>query len=401
MKKYFVLAALFTLSLITYIDRACISVASTPISTELSLSNQAMGAVFSAFALGYAIAQMPGGWLADKFGPRLALSLVVIIWSFFTGLTGAVSSFSAMLAVRFLFGASEAGAFPGSARAIYNWLPATQRGIANGILFSGSRIGAAISFPLLTWMLTKYQWRNSFVILAVVGTVWALLWYIFFRDQPQAKSASDIVQNEPQAFAKIFASRKMLLTMWQYFASNFTFFICLSWMLPYLKSQYSLSSEAAAGYATIPLLCGASAQWIAGFAVDSLYRSGLKKWSRQLPAMVGFALAVGGLFALPFAHSPAVAVGCFALATFGVDLTLSPSWSFCLDIGGANSGSISGAMNMVGNIGSFVSANAFPFLIAQTGSASTYFFVAAILNLSAIFCWIYLRSPISTGAQTT
>jgi MFS transporter, ACS family, glucarate transporter len=165
MKKYFVLAALFTLSLITYIDRACISVASTPISQELSLSNQAMGAVFSAFALGYAIAQMPGGWLADKFGPRLALSVVVIVWSFFTGLTGAVSSFSAMLAVRFLFGISEAGAFPGSARAIYNWLPATQRGIANGILFSGSRIGAAISFPLLTWMLTKYQWRSlGFVV---------------------------------------------------------------------------------------------------------------------------------------------------------------------------------------------------------------------------------------------
>ena len=401
MKKYFVLFALFILSLITYIDRAAISVATVPIVKELSLSDQALGAVFSAFALGYAIAQMPGGWLADKFGPRLALSVVVIVWSIFTGLTGAVSSFSAMLAVRFLFGVSEAGAFPGSARAIYNWLPATQRGIANGILFSGSRIGAALSFPLLVWMVEKYQWRWSFAILAAVGIVWATLWFIFFRDQPQENSTSKRVVNESPAFASIFASRKMLLTMWQYFASNFTFFICLSWMLPYLRSQYSLNSIYAAGYSMIPLLCGASAQWIAGFAVDALYRSSLKNWSRQLPAMIGFALAVGGLMALPFAQSPAVAVGCFALATFGVDLTLSPSWSYCLDIGGKNSGAISGAMNMVGNIGSFVSANAFPFLIAQTGSASTYFFVAAMLNLSAIFCWFYLRSPISSGAETT
>ena len=188
MKKYFVLFALFILSLITYIDRAAISVATVPIVKELSLSDQALGAVFSAFALGYAIAQIPGGWLADKFGPRLALSVVVIVWSIFTGLTGAVSSFSTMLAVRFLFGVSEAGAFPGSARAIYNWLPATQRGIANGILFSGSRIGAALSFPLLVWMVEKYQWRWSFAILAAVGIVWATLWFIFFRDQPQENS---------------------------------------------------------------------------------------------------------------------------------------------------------------------------------------------------------------------
>lgn len=390
MKKYFVLAALFVLSLITYIDRASISVAKAPIAADLSLSDQAMGAVFSAFALGYAIAQMPGGWMADKFGPRLALTAVVIAWSFFTGLTGAVGSFSTILAVRFLFGACEAGAFPGSARAIYNWLPATQRGIANGILFSGSRIGAALSFPLLVWMLEKYQWRSSFVILATIGVIWAFLWFVFFRDHASEIPAQEIVQQSSLDFKSLFRSRLMLLTMWQYFASNFTFFICLSWMLPYLKSEFSLTGTVAANYAMIPLLCGAAAQWIAGLAVDSLYRAGWKSWSRQIPAMIGFGLAVVGLFALPMAHSPAATVACFALTTFGADLTLSPSWSYCLDIGGANSGLISGAMNMVGNIGAFVSANAFPFLIAKTGSANSYFIFAGILNLSAIVCWYFL-----------
>jgi MFS transporter, ACS family, glucarate transporter len=392
MKKYFVLASLFVLSLITYIDRTCISLAKVPIAADLTLSDQAMGAVFSAFALGYALAQMPGGWMADKFGPRLALTAVVIAWSFFTGLTGAVTSFSTILAVRFLFGACEAGAFPGSARAIYNWLPTTQRGIANGILFSGSRIGAALSFPLLAWMLEKYQWRSSFVILAMIGVIWAFLWFVFFRDHAAEKPTSEIVQQSSLDFKTLFRSRLMLLTMWQYFASNFTFFICLTWMLPYLKSEFSLTGTVAANYAMIPLLCGAAAQWIAGFTVDSLFRAGWGSWSRQIPAMIGFGLAVVGLFALPMAHSPAATVACFALATFGADLTLSPSWSYCLDIGGANSGLISGAMNMVGNIGAFVSANAFPFLIAQTGSANSYFIFAGILNLSAIVCWYFCRT---------
>ena len=402
MKRYLVLFALFVLSLITYIDRVAISSAKGPIATDLALSDQAMGWVFSSFALGYALAQVPSGWFADKMGPRIALAVVVIAWSLFTALTGIAQGVAVLLVIRFLFGIGEAGAFPGSARAIFNWFPADERGRANGVLFSGSRLGGALAFPLLAWMLSGWGWRQSFVYLGLIGVVWAVVWLIWFRDHPEQPLEKSEAGTDPASqisFGQVFRSGRMLLTMAQYFASNFTFFICLSWMLPYLKEHYKLSDSEAAGYAMIPLLFGATSQWASGFVIDALYRSGWRVWSRRIPAIIGFVLGVVGLVFIIQVSSPIAAVACFTLATFGVDMTISPSWSYCLDIGGTRSGAVSGSMNMIGNLGSFVSANAFPMLYGMTGSATTYFVVAALLNVVAIGCWLLMRPP--TGTSTT
>jgi ACS family glucarate transporter-like MFS transporter len=407
MKRYLVLLALFVLSLITYIDRVAISSAKGPIANDLALSDQAMGWVFSSFALGYALAQIPSGWFADKVGPRLALAVVVIAWSFFTALTGIAQGVAVLLVIRFLFGIGEAGAFPGSARAIFNWLPVAERGRANGILFSGSRLGGALAFPLLAWMLSGWGWRLSFVYLGLIGVVWAVVWLIWFSDhpaQPLNKNDSGKAASSQVGFGEVFRSGRMWLTMTQYFASNFTFFICLSWMLPYLKERYRLSDSEAAGYAMIPLLFGATSQWISGFVVDVLYRSGLRGWSRRIPAIIGFVFGVAGLVFITQVNSPTAAVACFTLATFGVDMTISPSWSYCMDIGGTKSGAVSGSMNMIGNLGSFVSANAFPWLHGLTGSANTYFVLAALLNVVAIACWWLMRPPadaVGAGAPQT
>jgi ACS family glucarate transporter-like MFS transporter len=393
-RRYWVVAALFVLSMITYIDRACISVAAEAISSDLSLSDKDIGMVFGAFALGYALAQIPFGWLADRYGPRLVLAAVVTVWSIFTALTGAAWSLAVLVAVRFLFGVGEAGAFPGCARAFYNWLPAHERGRANGIIFSGARIGAAFSFPLLAWMLVSLGWRTAFVALGAVGVVWAAFWYAWFRDHPPVP-----VPREPgpagdeggMTLAGVFRSPVMALNMAQYFAGNFTFFICLSWMNPYLRREYNLSASEAAAYSMTPLLIAASSQWIAGFMVDRLYRSRYRDWSRRLPAILGFALAAAGMVLITFMDTPWTAVACFTLATFGAEMTISPSWAFCVDIAGRSSGAVTGSMNMMGNIGSFVSANAFPYLYAATGSASTYFQTAAVLNVISIACWYRMR----------
>ena len=395
MRRYLVVLILFVLSLITYIDRVAISSAKEPVAQELALTDEAMGAVFSAFALGYALAQVPAGWFADRFGPRLALGLAVSAWSILTALTGAARSLGVLLLVRFLFGMTEAAAFPGSARAFFNWLPVRERGRANGILFSGSRLGAALAFPALAWLLSLGSWRTAFAILGIVGAAWVLVWLAWFRDQPPAPPDDAVAEGQAAAgglsFCAVFSSRGMGLAMAQYFASNFTFFVCLSWMHPYLMRQYNLSQSEAAGYAMVPLLAGATAQWVAGFLVDSLYRSRRRRWSRRLPAMSGFALAAAGVFGVTLADSPAAAVACFTLATFGADVTISPSWAYCMDIGGKNSGAVSGSMNMVGNLGSFVSANAFPYLYSLTGSANSYFRLAAVLNVLAIACWLGMR----------
>src|SRR6185436_7171652 len=208
------------MSLITYIDRAAISSAKQAIGATLFLDDQAMGAVFSAFALGYAIAQIPAGWFADRFGPRLMLSCVVTLWSVFTALTGAATGLWPLLAIRFAFGVAEAGAFPGAARALYSWLPSAERGRAHGILFSGARVGAAFAFPLMNRLLAAASWRMVFVLLAIPGLVWAILWAALFRNEPAMPLSppphKDTVTEKPGETLGILRSRPMRLAMSQY-----------------------------------------------------------------------------------------------------------------------------------------------------------------------------------------
>lgn len=391
MMRYVVIAALFVLSFITYIDRAAISSAKEPIAAGLALDDQAMGAVFSAFALGYALAQVPAGWFADKAGPRLMLSCAVAVWSVLTALTGIVHTFWSMIIVRFLFGVAEAGAFPGSARVIFNWLPSSEHGRANGIIFSASRLGAALAFPLMAWLLGTWEWRTAFVVLAIPGLLWAACWAIWFRNTPRSTVRDSIQAAEPSGSMSLgqnIRSRPMLLAMLQYFITNFTTFLCLSWMYPYLQSQYSLTGADAAFYSMIVLLLGATAQWATGFLVDRLYVSKWRFWSRALPAMLGFAVSAAGVALLPSASSVQVATVFFTIAAFGAEMTIAPSWAWCIDLGGRRSGALTGSMNTAGNLGSFVSANAFPFLQGLTGTASAYFLLVAVLNVAAALCWL-------------
>lgn len=394
-QRYAVIAALFVLSLITYIDRAAISSAKGPMALDLSLTDTEMGMVFSVFALGYALAQIPAGWIADRYGPRIALASFVIAWSLLTSLTGTMTMLMPLLFVRFAFGVSEAGAFPGAARVFYNWLPPGERGIANGILFSGGLIGGAVAFPFYAWLVETYSWRGAFYFLGLPGIVWAVCWLIWFRDLPGDRSRSAVHPVQPA-----FDMRAVLRVpgiwpaMFQYFAGNFTFYICISWMHPYLIEQYGLTPGAAARYAMVPLLCGATANWCAGFLVDGLYRSSYRSWSRQLPGMLGFSLATIGVLLVVWSDSALSAIVGFAIATFGVEMTISPSWAYCLDVGGTRAATVSGTMNTAGNLGGFVSMNAFPWLMALTGTATTYFVVAALFNLLAILCWRVMVSPI-------
>ncbi len=409
-RRIMIVAGLFVLSMILYIDRVCISVAKGAVAKDLSLTDGQIGWVFGIFALGYALAQIPAGLLADRYGPRLILAGIVTAWSIFTGMTGLVTTFAVMLAVRFIFGVGEAGAFPGAARVFYNWLEPGQRGFANGLMFSGSRIGGALSMVLLPVMLGALGWRHSFMLLGAVGVLWAVAWYTFFRNTPaEAGLAGSAHTTSPTAaapapvgptFGQVFTSRRLLLAMAQYFASNFTFFIALSWMQPYLKDRFKLSSVEAGAYAMWPLLFAAGSQWITGLIVDAIYRGKHRAWSRRLPAAIGFAMAAVGIASITIADTPLMVVVCFTIAVFGADMTISPSWAYCVDIGGKGSGAVSGSMNMLGNAGAFVSSITFPLLIRVTGSATSYFLLAAALNVVAVACWLGMTPPLEEREAT-
>ncbi|MEM9259795.1 MAG: MFS transporter, partial [Bacteroidota bacterium] len=351
--RYRMVAGTFLLALIVLFDRIMISVAKDPVAADLGLSEKQMGWVLAIFALGYALFQAPSGYLADKYGPRKILAAVVSLWSVFTALTGVAFNFVSMLLVRFIFGVGEAGAFPSMARAIYSWIPLGERGIVNGINFSGGRIGAAIALPLVAFLIESFGWRLSFVILGVIGVFWALVWYWWFRDEPADQgSVSDqelayIKENleprstEPKSnlsFGRILGSGNMWLLMGQYFGSNFTFFFTLTWLFPYLKSTYSLDFQSTGFYAAAPLLAGACGNWFSGWLVDRLYGGGRLTYSRKVPAMIGFALAALGVLMSISQPTALGAVIWISVAVFGADMTLSPSWSACVDIGRRSAG---------------------------------------------------------------
>ncbi len=414
-QRFWLIFLLFLHTVNTYLDRVCISAAKTDMQRDIAgLNDQMMGLVFGIFAVGYALFQIPAGWLSDRLGARRALTIVVIVWSIFTALTGAVFTAVSLLVVRFLFGVGEAGAYPGATRALYQWLPARERGIGQGVFHSGARIGAALSLVIMPALISWIGWRMMFVANGLVGIVWAAIWWFWFRDAPEdhrwtsASEARMIAEgirehrpvNAALPFIQIVTSKNVLLAMFQYAASNITFFISITWFHPYLKERWGAMS---ANLAALPLLVGAAALWLSGWTVTRLHRHGWPVASRRVPAMIGYALgATGLLLCTQVSHMEAAwpLVLCFSLAIFGVEMTLSPSWAFCMDIGGERSGAVSGAMNMVGNLGSAASAVLFPYFVTQvtlpvvaesTGSANSFFVFAATMNILAIVAWIFMN----------
>lgn len=410
-RRYFLVAGTFLLTLLLYIDRICISVAKEPIAKALQLSNAQMGWVMSVFALGYALFQTPSGMLVDRLGPRKVLTVIVILWSAFTSLTAYAWNFISLLIIRLLFGAGEAGAFPGISRAVFSWIPLGERGLVTGINFSGSRIGAAFALPFLSILMTRIGWKNTFFVLGVSGVIWAFIWYKMFRDKPddhpylKEEEKAHIVEYRQQPalvnhkinLAQMFANRNMWLAMLQYFCSNFTFFFALTWLYPHIKEQYQLSVISAGFYASLPLLAGALGNWFSGWLVDKIYKKGHWRQSRVLPAVIGFFISAIGLFGGVFMHEVASAVLFLSLAIFGADMTLPPSWSFCIDIGKENSGAVSGNMNMAGNLGSFLTSLAFPYFLMWAGTADVFFYTASVLSIVGAIIWLSMKPQQGLG----
>jgi ACS family glucarate transporter-like MFS transporter len=308
----------------------------------------------------------------------------------------------------------EAGAYPGATRALYRWLPANERGIGQGIFQSGARVGAALSLVLMPVLIDWIGWRWMFVANALVGVVWAAVWWFWYRDRPEEHAwtnraevalieagidEQDVV-NRSIPYVQVVTSAGVLLAMFQYASSNITFFISITWLHPYIEDRWG---SAAANLSALPLLAGAVALWFSGWLVTTLHRRGMPVLSRRIPAMVGFAIGAIGLILctqLSSVESAWPLIACFSLAIFGVEMTLSPSWAFCMDIGGERSGAVSGAMNMVGNLGSAMSAVVFPYFVAkvtlpvfatETGTASSFFVFAAGMNVLAMIAWQFMN----------
>ena len=241
--RYRVLWMTFLLAIITFLDRVCISIAAPFMMDDLGLTLVQMSLVFSAFTLAYSLFEVPSGWLGDVIGPRRVLTRIVLWWSAFTALTGAAQGFRSLLAIRFLFGAGEAGAFPNAVRSFSQWFPMRERGKANGVLFFGSRLGGALTAPLALALIQVWGWRASFAAFGCVGVAWAVVWYRFYRDSPAEHPAVDaeelawITQDGRAAeresgtpWAAILASPNLYAICAMYFALGYGLYFYFTWL---------------------------------------------------------------------------------------------------------------------------------------------------------------------------
>ena len=183
--RHVVLGLTVAAYMITYMDRQILAVARPVIRDELGISLVMMGWITFGFRMAYALFQIPGGWLGDKIGARKALTIVVTWWSAFTCLTGAAWNAISMLTIQVFFGLGEAGAFPIATRSLSRWMRPTERGFAQGVTHAGSRLGAALTPPIVVWIIAAWGWRAAFVAFGVLGVVWAVTWFFYYRDTPQ------------------------------------------------------------------------------------------------------------------------------------------------------------------------------------------------------------------------
>ncbi len=399
--RYRVLWLCVALYAITYMDRVCIYAAMPIIAKEFSFDKLTQGLIFSAFAWGYSSLQVPSGWLVDRIGPRRMLSGIVLWWSAFTMFTVSAWNLTSFVVIRFLFGAGEAGAFPSATRAFSRWLATSERGFAQGVTHSGSRLAGALTHGVVAALIVIWGWRMPFLLFGIVGIIWAAVWFFWYHDCPEdhrAVSASElrwINDGKTVAQKKSVLSWKKLLgrpNMWyvcvMYFCYGYVLWIFLSWLPTYFAEVRGFSLVKSGVYTMIPLLAGTITNSLGGWLSDRLYvKTGDLRYSRRLVAIGGFSVAVVFVTLGVLAPDPTLAVLAMSLAVGGLELTTGVSWAVPLDIGQDHSGTVSSVMNMFGNWGGAISPLLVAWLVQRFHSWTPAFILASFLCLVAGLLW--------------
>jgi MFS transporter, ACS family, glucarate transporter len=388
--------------MITYMDRTVISAAVPFIRTEFGFSLVTMGWILACFNWGYALFQIPGGWLGDRIGPRRALSLIVAWWSIFTSATALSWNAASMAVTRFLFGVGEAGAFPIATRSLSRWMLPSERGYAQGVTHAGSRLGAALTPPLVVWLILQYGWRAPFVVFGCLGLGWAALWFWYYRDTPRehgsANSAElDLIhaslgerprRSHAIPWREIFSSRTLWLICAMYFFYGYCINMYLIWFPTYLASHRGYSMTEMGFYASLPLLAGTVGDLAGGWLSDVwLKRTGNVRIARRGMGVFGFLVAGGAILPATLTADPLTSVLFTCVAVFGLELTVGVSWALPLDIGADYAGSVSAVMNTCGNIGGAISPALLAYLVQQFGWDEPFLLASCMCLVAAALYW--------------
>jgi MFS transporter, ACS family, glucarate transporter len=404
------------LAIITYVDRAAINVSALYISKDLGLTTIQMGWAFAAFGWAYAVFEIPGGWLGDKIGPRRVLMRIVLWWSVFTAATGWAWSATSLIVIRALFGAGEAGAFPNMTRMFTTWLPVKERERAQANLWLATRLTAAFTPLLVAVLIREIGWRRMFEIFGLLGVVWAVFFYRWYRDAPSehpAVNQAELAMLPPSRdtaiaetgvpWGMIFSKRSVWLLSIQYMCLAYGWWFYINWLPTYLQRARGTTVTMGALLSGLPLLLGGAGCLVSAAVIPRMARGmGSVALARRVVAVAGFIGASICIIVFTGIQDPTRAMIVLGFAGFFNDFVMPAAWAGTMDIGGRYSGTVSGAMNMMGSIAGASSALFVGYLLAWTGGNwNMAFYISAGIYLIGAVCWLFLDShtPIEQAAE--
>lgn len=396
--RHRVLSLLAALSTLTYLDRVCISVAGPRMQNELHLSPQDWGLVTGAFAIAYALFEIPSGYWADRVGARALLARIVLWWSAFTTLTGFASKLWSLVIIRFCFGAGEAGAYPTAAAGVFRWFPVVERGRAFGVIWLSSQFGGAIAPLLIVPIQMHFGWRASFYVFGVLGVVWAGYWWRWYRNRPrdsagitdrELEEIASPTDEPPRAFPwqAIRANKSVWALAGSAFAYVYSNYFFLFWLPTYMMRARGFD-EGGTSLAALPFVLAALANLSGGYARDAAVRRWGRKWGARVVAIAGLVTGSVSALAAVISVNKYVALAWLMLCYGGVTFQQPTGWATCVDIGERYAGAVSGCKNTAGTVGGLASSLTFGYLVQSTGSYDAVLISMAVMLVIGAGLWL-------------
>jgi len=393
-----VVGMLSLLAIITYLDRICIAVAGPAMQDSLHISPEAWGWVTSAFFFSYAAFEIPSGALGDRIGPRRVLTRIVTWWSAFTSITGMVSSYPLLLAVRFLFGAGEAGAYPNASVVIGRWIPQRKRASVWGIIWMTSQVGAAMAPLLVVPIQLHYGWRASFYVFGILGVVWSLVWYFWFRDSPREMSGITPAERDeigedpaPRHGGMPWRTALRSVEFWRVAAIGASYVYSIgffqAWLQTYLVKGRGFTA-AALVFSTVPYIVGAFANFSGGLVSDALVRRHGVITGRRIVGVSGLGVAAVFMTATIYASNGLWSLIFLSLSYAGILFQQPTLCATSVDIGKGHVGAVFGFMNTASNVAAALSSVVFGYLVAYSGGYELPFIPMLVLLCVGALLWL-------------
>jgi MFS transporter, ACS family, glucarate transporter len=396
--RWFVVATLFALSFASYMERVNLSVAAELMMPALSLTKTDLAIIFNSFLLGYAVFQVPAGWLGDRFGARMVLGLSALAWGVLTVLSGllpglisrtAAATVALLIGLRFLLGVFEASTYPVAARAVHQWMQPEWRGFGSSLMLMGSSVASAITAPFVAWSMLRFGWRASFYLTSVVAFAAGLLWLSFTRAAPVAERPAPMAPSPPQPHRWL--NTNVALLSLSYVSEGYLLFMFVSWLYIYLVEVRGFSLAKGGLVAALPWLAAIAATPLGGFLSDRIAVRCGRTASARILIMTGYTSSGVLLLTAALVRARPLAVVALCVSLGSLYLAESSFWTTAASISGSDAGVVAGFMNTIGILGGIASNSIVPPLVKHYGYAGwiAAFSSGTVMGLfSAALWWI-------------